>query len=154
MIAPPSRHHETARRLLEQEIAIDPSGGPVPAAERLLRRSFEHLAAWFGFDSIHALVSRSLAHARRGHPPLSHAHIEFDGELRIHGVAALEGAGDSVEVRAALAALIASLFSLLERLIGEDMVARLLHQIWPGQVRADMRTRAPADNIIRREDTP
>ena len=134
--------HELARRLLESE-----SGGRqepadiVAAAERVLQRMHEHLARWFGPDGIHALLTRALAEARETHPALAHVQIAPERVLHLKGLTpGVTNAVDAAETSAALVALITSTIAVLTRLIGEDMVARLLHQIW---------TRDPRDGLRR-----
>jgi hypothetical protein len=133
--------HELARRLLESE-----SGGreePAEigaAAERVLQRLHEYLARWFGRDSIQALLTRALAEARDAHPALAAVEIAPDRVLHLKGLSAgSTNAGDAVETTAAVVALISSTVAVLTRLIGEDMVARLLDQILTGDPRDGVR---------------
>jgi hypothetical protein len=127
--------HELARRLLAHETAgREDAAEVVAAAERVLRRVYEHLGRWFGSDGIHAVLTRALAHARRSHPALAHARIATDGELLLHGAEPGTEAADPAEVASALTAMIAATIAVLERLLGEGLLLRLVHQIWPGEM--------------------
>jgi hypothetical protein len=123
--------HELARRLLESESGGSEAPAEIGAAgERVLQRLHENLARWFGRDAIHALLTRALAEARDAHPALADVEIAPDRVLHLKGLTARStNAGDAVETTAAVIALITSTVAILTRLIGEDMVARLLHQL-------------------------
>lgn len=125
-----------ARRLLAAETgAHGTPGDAVAATSRVLGQLHEELAIWFGRDGSQAVLARALDRARAGHPALlSDARLEFQGEHRrptLSGLTELAGTHDPVEVTAALVALIAAVLALLGRLIGADLVARLVQQAWP-----------------------
>lgn len=129
-----SRENEIARRLLAREAAErDAPGGPVAAAERVLTKLHAHLARWLGADGSHAVLARALDRARPGHRALADARIEPRGERALTGLTTNAPAADVTEVSEALAAVIAAVITLLTRLIGADLVARLLQQTWPDE---------------------
>jgi hypothetical protein len=141
-------YDETARRMLAREAtASDTKEDQIAAAERVVGRLQEHLLRWFGPDGFHAVLSRALATARDGHPALRHVRIEPRGEARLTELAASAHAYRPGELADALRALIATTLALLSRLIGDDLVRRLLQQAWPGEAPNDV----PAD--ARPEDT-
>lgn len=134
----PAPDHDLARRLLMREAGgSDETAAMLAAAERVLERLREHLARWFGPDGIDALVNRALSHARRDHPALADVRLVHDGEQLRMGPTDGGSARDPVEMAEALAALIAACIALLERLVGGDMVERLLHQLWPDELRKE-----------------
>ena len=133
-----SPYDETARRMLAREAAAsDTQEAQVAAAERVLGQLQEHLLRWFGPDGFHAVLSRALATARKGHPALTHVRIEPRGQTRLTELAASAHAYHRAELRDALQALVAATIALLSRLIGDDLVRRLLQHAWPEETPND-----------------
>jgi hypothetical protein len=131
-VTPPSPYDETARRMLAREATgSDTQEAQIAAAERVLGRLQEHLLRWFGPDGFHAVLSRALATARKAHPALAHVRIEQRGEWRLAELAASAHKYHPADFRDALLALVAATLALLSRLIGDDLVRRLLQQAWP-----------------------
>ena len=142
-----SPYDETARRVLAREAtASDTKEEQVAAAERVLRRLQEHLLRWFGPDGLDAMHSRALATAREGHPALTHVRIEPRREARLTELAASAHAYPPAEVADALTALIAATLALLSRLIGDDLVRRLVQQAWPEDAPNDTRADTRPDD--------
>jgi hypothetical protein len=134
-----SPYDETARRMLAREAtASDTREAQIAGAERVLAQLQEHLLRWFGPDGFHALLSRALATARKGHPALTHVHIEPGSEAKLTELAACGHAHGPAEVRDALLALVAAMLGLLSRLIGDDLVRRLLDHAWPEETPNDI----------------
>ena len=142
-----SPYDEIARRVLAREAtASDTQEEQIAAAERALRRLQEHLLRWFGPDGLHALHSRALATAREVHPALTHVRIEPRLEARLTELAAIAHAYRPGDVGDALTALIAATLALLSRLIGDDLVRRLLQQAWPEETPNDTRADSRPEN--------
>jgi hypothetical protein len=137
-VTTPSPYDETARRMLAREAtASDTQEAQIAAAERVLGRLQEHLLRWFGPDGFHAVLSRALATARKGHPALAHVRIESRSEARLTELAANAHTYPPAELRDAMQALVATTIALLSRLIGDDLVRRLLQDAWPQETPND-----------------
>jgi len=131
-VTTPSSYDETAHRMLASETAAsDTQEAQIAAAERVLGRLQEHILRWFGPDGFHAVLSRALATARKAHPALAHVRIEPRSEARLTELAANAQAYRPAELRDAFQALVAATIALLSRLIGDDLVRRLLQHAWP-----------------------
>ena len=138
-VTTPSSYDETARRLLASEAtASDTQEAQIAAAERVLGRLQEHLLRWFGPDGFHAVLSRALATARKDHPALAHVRIEPRSEARLTELATNARTYRLAELHDALQALLAAMIALLTRLIGDDLVRRLLQEAWPQDMPNDM----------------
>ena len=123
--------------LAREATASDTLEAQIAAAERVLERLQEHLLRWFGPDGFHAVLSRALAAARKDHPALAHVRIEPRSEARLTELAASADKYQPAELRDALLALVAATLALLSRLIGDDLVRRLLQQAWPRETPND-----------------
>jgi len=138
-VTTPSSYDETARRLLASEATASyTQEAQIAAAERVLGRLQEHLLRWFGPDGFHAVLSRALATARKDHPALSHVRIEPRSEARLTELATNAQTYRVAELHDALQALLAAMIALLTRLIGDDLVRRLLQEAWPHDMPNDM----------------
>jgi hypothetical protein len=128
--APPER--ELARRLVVREIGEqDTPTATLAATDRVLRQLDEHLARWFGRDGSRAVLARGLDRARAAHPLLTDATLARSDERLLIALAERARDASPEEVREALMATIAAVIALLTRLIGGDMVARLVRQLEP-----------------------
>jgi hypothetical protein len=137
-VTTPSPYDETARRMLAREAtASDSPEAQIAAAERVLGRLQEHLLRWFGPEGFHAVLSRALATARKGHPALAHVRINPRGEAWLTELTANAHAYRPAELRDALVALVGATIALLSRLIGDDLVRRLLRHVWPQEAPND-----------------
>ena len=123
--------------LASEATASDTHEAQIAAAERVLGRLQEHLLRWFGPDGFHAVLSRALATARKDHPALAHVRIEPRSEPRLTELAASAHMYRPAELREALLALVAATIALLSRLIGDDLVRRLLRDAWPSETPND-----------------
>ena len=96
-------------------------------AVQAIEKLTEHLAELVGQLGVRALVDRSVALARTTHPWLAGtaAGSPWDS-LR----AAMEQQ-DPRAIREGFVVLLSTFVALLERLIGEELVRRLLHDVWP-----------------------
>ncbi len=131
-VTTPSPYDETARRMLAREAtALDTKEAQIAAAERVLAQLQEHLLRWFGPDGFHAVLSRALAAARKGHPALARVRIEPRTKPRLAELTASAHEYGPAELHDALLTLVAATLALLSRLIGDDLVRRLLQHAWP-----------------------
>lgn len=126
--APSAR--ELTRHLVARAAA---QGDVVPenamlAAQAACERSLHALTRILGQAGSRALLTRALAQSEPEHPLLKEIRI---GHLSVRG---LDGVPDVVQVHgglavsAALEAMLETLLGLLGRLVGDDMVARLVEQ--------------------------
>jgi len=120
-----------ALRVLARESTGSGAAATLVAAEHVLDRLHGHLAPWVGRDGFHALFTRALSRARDSHPILADVSSEPRDGHRLDALGRRIAAGDELGMTEALVALVAALFTLLVRLIGDEMVARLTYQIWP-----------------------
>jgi hypothetical protein len=123
--------------LAREATASDSREAQIAAADRVLGRLHEHLVRWFGPDGFHAVLSRALVTARKEHPALAHVRIEPRSEAFLTELAASAHAYRPAELRAALLALVGATIALLSRLIGDDLVRRLLQHAWPQETPND-----------------
>ena len=133
--------------LASEATASDTQEAQIAAAERVLGRLQEHLLRWFGPEGFHAVLSRALATARKGHPALAHVRIEARSEARLTELAANAHTYRPAELRDALQALVAATIALLSRLIGDDLVRRLLHDAWPQETPNDTEAGTRHENM-------
>lgn len=126
------RFKDLASRLLAFEAGEDETPeGLVRGAEcvlRKLRARMDRLLTSPGFDT---LLRRSLRLARANYPFLQPVQVqaEFEGWLKELG-AAVAGVGP-VEAKGGLESMLALTFDVTATFIGEDMVLRQLHRVWP-----------------------
>jgi len=128
----PLMERALAEHALAAEEARDAANDPVQAAERVILSLRDRLVLWFGPDGFQALLGRALHRVQGQHPQLSVVRaVEGDDhplyELR---QAQREPAADAAN-REAVLALIAGMLEVLTKLVGGDLVTRLVHQIWP-----------------------
>jgi hypothetical protein len=123
---------ELARRLLARETGEHWT--PTDSADQVLRQLHTHLGRWFGSAGSDALLARALDLTRADHPALVDARLELGGDRLLTGVRAQAPDNNPADISAALVALVAAVIGLLTRLIGADIVMRLVEQVWPGAV--------------------
>ncbi len=151
LIHGPSTDAELARRLLARETHEthethdtlntphgDDTASLLAAGERVLQKLHDHLSLWFGAEGFSALFSRAVDRTRPQHPVLANLVHKNPSDHRVSGfIDATRTNAPAADVRQALQALIATVFALLGRLVGEKMTMRLVEQIWPGLSRSD-----------------
>ena len=101
------------------------SGDSIRAASE---RTCRVLSRSLGASGFHALLTRSLEQARQEHPLLVDLRVRKLPEAMLGGLPELDAAHGGPAVDAALGAMLVVLLELLGRLIGDDMVARLVDQ--------------------------
>lgn len=129
----PGAAQELARLLIVLETPESPDAAQaIAGAEQVLEQLRVQLARWFGADGAHALLARALDRARAEQPALASAVLESRGRVRLSSLA--KSAEDSLEhLTASLTLVVSAVITLLTRLIGADLVARVVEQAWPGE---------------------
>ena len=123
---PNCKMRDLAQRLLAYEAALTSSEENTSEVFRVsekLRRSLSTLAGAAGFRT---LLARALALTKAHAPCLTAVQVKPDGSLE--GLSNLDDGG---EVAEAGALLIAQLLGLLVVFIGENLVLRLVLDVWP-----------------------
>jgi hypothetical protein len=142
-----SPEYALAMRALAAEESRGGPIDPVVAGDRALARLRDQLLLWFGPDGVHALFARAINRAAVVHPMLTDVRpIPQEGRHldRIGGPIPAE----RVEyVREALVMLLATLFALLGRLVGHDLVMLVANQTWPPDEGRDDRQIEPRSRI-------
>lgn len=123
------RARELTRRLVARAGA--PSDAPDSAAlalHKTFELTYRELTRSIGPTGSHALLTRAVAQLRAEHPLLNDIRVGRQSEPALDGVVAVVQARGAPAVAAALEAVLEALLDLLGRLIGDDMVARLVEQ--------------------------
>jgi hypothetical protein len=92
-------------------------------------RTYAELGRWLGASGSHALFTRVLAQTRRAYPAIGRIDVRAGPEPRLEHVADAVRAHGGDAVANALAEALVGLLALLERLVGEDLAARLLERV-------------------------
>jgi hypothetical protein len=106
------------------------------ACERMCRT----LTRSLGAIGSRVLLERALSQAQAEYAALREVRINTRGDLALNGVELAVVAHGETAVVAGLEMVLSALLSLLERLIGRDMVARLVAQSAPTENFEDERT--------------
>jgi hypothetical protein len=127
-----SHHFVPERALAERVLACErnrqsASTDSVLVAEEVLRHLRARLVLWFGEDGVRSLVARAISRAETDHPILADVRPAPLDERQLDRLSAAE----EREVHEALVELVGTLFTLLARLLGMDLVSRTIYQIWP-----------------------
>ncbi len=118
-----------AARLIRREARSRQPDSEVPDAFQICEKLRSPLATLMGSTGYHALLSRALAIARRGHAWLHTVQVPAAGPLAVPADAAAPVTPQALA--AGSAALIATLLDLLVTFIGEPLTLRLVHEVWP-----------------------
>jgi hypothetical protein len=102
---------------------------PVQAACEQVQRE---ITRWLGAVGSHELMTRAVAQARAEHPLLDQIGIGGPSEPLLDGVTAVVRTSGERAAAEALGALLETLLSLLGRLVGDDLTARLADGSQPG----------------------
>ena len=127
--SPPPTAREAARRLLV------PESGTIPdeqqsfmAAGRVCTRVCVGLTRWFGPFGAAALMTRALARAQEEHPVLLQVSLRPDKTPCLEGLAESTDAEHARALSEGLVVLLATLTTLIGRLIGDDLASSLVEQ--------------------------
>jgi hypothetical protein len=124
----PTVQQMTSRLIAREPGSRDTPDATVAAAQAACERLNRELSRWVGANGSLALFTRALAEARAAHPVLAAIRV------RTRSQASLEGVPETIQKHGAaatadgLTSLLATLLELLGRLIGDDMVMRLVEQ--------------------------
>jgi hypothetical protein len=118
---------ELIRRLVARAAATSdgPTGSPL-AVQAACERTYRELTRRLGQTGSSALFSRALAQAQVEHPALGGIRIGASSKASLEGVTEAVRAHGAPQVAAGLEATLEKLLGLLSRLIGDDMVVRLV----------------------------
>lgn len=102
--------------------------GAALAAHAASEGACRDLSRSLGMSGFKALLTRALRQAELRHPLLRGVRVRSEGDPVLDGISELLAEHGPVAVAAALEAALEEMLGLLGRLIGDDMVARLLAQ--------------------------
>ena len=121
-----------ARWLLKTEIsdAVDPELLS-DAVERVCQKLSRRLAAIITVTGYRALIGRALHVSRVDFPALDGVRAATSNDMCFEGLTQHLRDTGLAEMQEALTAVIATIIMLLDTFIGEDLVRRLLRDIWP-----------------------
>ena len=125
-----AREREIAQRLLVREVTMRGSTDPHTLALGVLSTLNDRFVDWFGHDGTRTMLARALDRARALEPGLEGVRVitEAKGvDLRFEQTNRVAEALDRQEV----AVVLASILSLTRRLIGQDLLDRMLTQAFP-----------------------
>ena len=116
-----------SRRLIAAA-ALQPHGmeNDAFAVQVACERAYHLLSRSIGVTGFNAMLTRALAQAEPAHPLLKDLRVSPKSEPVLHEIADLVAVHGAPAVAAALTAALDEVFALLGRLIGDDMVARLV----------------------------
>jgi hypothetical protein len=138
MSTDPPSVRELTRHLVGR--AAPPGDGPdgaLRAVHQACEMTYLALARSLGIAGTKVLLTRAIAQSRAEHPLLKEIRVGGQPEPGLEGVAELVAAHDAAAVTAALEAVLETLLGLLGRLIGNDMVPRLVEQDGPVETQDD-----------------
>ena len=129
---------ELSRRLVtratEQNHASDSAALAVQTA---CERAYRELTRSLGTTGSRALLMRALVQAQAEHPVLGAIRIGRPSEPGLDGVSGIVQTHGAAAVTAGLDAVLETLLGLLGRLVGDDMVARLVERTTPNGTQED-----------------
>ena len=97
-------------------------------AHEAVERTYQALSRSFGASGSHALLARALAQAQSKHPLVKELLLDRRSGPALDNMASIVQTHGAPAVATALEAVLETLLDLLGRLIGDDMVARLIEQ--------------------------
>jgi hypothetical protein len=120
------------RRLAADQLSPDNGAqGTAVAAGVACERICRTLVRTLGSIGSRALLTRALSQAQAEHPALKEVSIGAKADVALDGISLAAAAHGEPAVVAGLETVLSSLLALLGRLIGKDMVARLVAQSAP-----------------------
>jgi hypothetical protein len=120
---------ELTRRLIAREHArTDASNGVSSTIYAAAEHTCRQLSRSLGPTGFDALLRRALAQAEAQHPLLKELHLGRATEPFLGGITAIVAVHGDPALTAGIEAMLETLFVLLGRLIGDDMVPRLVEQ--------------------------
>ena len=123
---------ELTRRLVARSAAQSDAPDSVAlAVHAACERTYRALTRSIGSTGSHALLTRARAQTQGEHPLVKEIRIGGPSEAGLNGVTDLVQTHGAPAVVAGLEAVLERLLGVLGRLIGDDMVARLVEQSAP-----------------------
>jgi hypothetical protein len=122
---------DLARKIVSAEVGDPGSAEQVAAAAmRICERLTRYLAGIVGQGGIRTLLNRSLTLTRADYPWIAGVDTSSDASrwAALHDCLAEQDAATALE---AFTMFLGAFVALFGRLIGDALVARLLHDIWP-----------------------
>jgi 4-aminobutyrate aminotransferase-like enzyme len=144
-MSPPDSQHPSARQIVERAISrhrATQAGKDTAAhaAAAACDEIYRELSRWVGPHGSEALFRRALAQARSEHPALEEIRVGGGSDPHLEGVAASGDKHGDAATGEAIEAMLFALIELLARLIGYDMVTRL---VAGGQPWSEREVRSP-----------
>jgi hypothetical protein len=126
----PARDKPPARQITQQLInsrRFQRAGNDAArAAAAACDHLYQDLSRWVGLDGCHTLFTRALAEARIDHPLLEEILLRPRSEPYVEGVTETIDAYGAAQTAEALESMLVRMVELLGRLIGDDMVMKLI----------------------------
>lgn len=117
---------DLALQMLAQESSPDGALEDfIPRAHSVFERLRVHLIVFVGAAGYRAMLSRALTMGKSQEPALREFAVSLDGTLD------LATHQDSPEARSGVLLLLAQLLELIETLVGEALMLRLVQDMWP-----------------------
>ena len=139
MIMAPPNTAALARRLVMYEArGLDRPEALAEAGERTWGRLRRRLIVLIGPEGFDALFARALALARSDYPVLADIHYEAAKGYDLTVVLESPHERAPTELLDALVTVTANFLAVLVRLIGADLVVRVVREIWPELPPKDM----------------
>ena len=123
---------DVASRIIAQQTPTDSTDNDVAPVAQALRLTVAELSRWVGSDGCQALLNRALSRAIQSHPALSNIQVVSKSAPVLVGIEQSIESNGATAVTTGLTTTLVSLFELLERVIGEDLIRKLAEQITPG----------------------
>ena len=135
------REREIAQRLLAREMSNGTTATSFEeAAKRVLHALQERFVDWFGNEGTRVMLVRAVAVARSRSSHLEHWQVDFE-----NGGIALRALGSGPDTRVldseSAIVLVGSVLSLTTRLIGSELVDRLITNERKGESKSDLNGR-------------
>ena len=127
MASEPLTAQELTRRLVARAASANNGAGASPlAVQAVCERTYHELTRRLGQTGSSALLTRALVQAQTEHPVLKEIRVSGGSKTTLDGVNEAVEAHGAPPVAAGLEATLEKLLGLLSRLIGDDMVVRLV----------------------------
>jgi len=121
-----------ARRLvMDEAYGLDRPEAVMEAGERAWGRLRRRLITLIGPEGCDALFARALALSRSDYPILAGVHYEAATEYGLTGLREIIHESAPTDVLDALVTVTTYFLAVLARLIGADLVVRLVREAWP-----------------------